>query len=182
MPPRLFGRRAAFFAAALFAVSGPTLHLGAFATYDALAVLLVALAAWCAVRPADRAEGTGWMVAAGAALAVANAAAYWSALFDPVVLALVLLTTLQSGGRLAARRCAIVLLVVVALLTAGLLIGGSSYRTGIGQTTLARVAGTDSPLSVLTGSWAWTGLVFVLAVCGLIFSWAGRQGDRGRGC
>ena len=33
---RLFGRRAAFFAAALFAVSGPALHLGAFATYDAL--------------------------------------------------------------------------------------------------------------------------------------------------
>ena len=28
-----YGRRAAFFAAALFAVLGPTLHLGAFATY-----------------------------------------------------------------------------------------------------------------------------------------------------
>ena len=47
---RLFGRRAAFFAAALFAVLGPTLHLGAFATYDALSVLLVAAAAWCVVR------------------------------------------------------------------------------------------------------------------------------------
>ena len=43
---RLFGRRAAFFAAALFAVLGPTLHLGAFATYDAMALFLVALAAW----------------------------------------------------------------------------------------------------------------------------------------
>ena len=52
---RLFGRRAAFFAAALFAVLGPTLHLGAFATYDALALVLVALAAWCVVRAA----GTG---------------------------------------------------------------------------------------------------------------------------
>ena len=35
---RLSGRRAAFFSAALFAVLGPTLHLGAFATYDALSV------------------------------------------------------------------------------------------------------------------------------------------------
>ncbi len=51
---RLFGRRAAFFAAALFAVLGPTLHLGSFATYDALSVLLVALAAWCVVRAGDR--------------------------------------------------------------------------------------------------------------------------------
>jgi hypothetical protein len=40
---RLFGRRAAFFAAALFAVLGPTLHMGAFATYDAMSLLLVAL-------------------------------------------------------------------------------------------------------------------------------------------
>src|SRR5450755_3658787 len=44
---RLYGRRAAFFAAALFALLGPTLHLGAFATYDAMSVFLVALAGWC---------------------------------------------------------------------------------------------------------------------------------------
>ena len=45
---RLYGQRAALFAAALFAVLGPTLHLGAFATYDALRVVLIALApgAW----------------------------------------------------------------------------------------------------------------------------------------
>ena len=38
------------------------------------------------VRAGDRGEGTGWMAAAGAALAVANATAYSSALLDPVVL------------------------------------------------------------------------------------------------
>ena len=81
---RLYGRRAALFAAALFAVLGPTLHLGAFATDDALRVVLVALAAWCVVRAGDRGRGTGWMVAAGTALAVANAAAYSSVLFDLV--------------------------------------------------------------------------------------------------
>ena len=37
---RLLGRRAAFFAAALFAVLGPTLHLGSFATYDAMSMFL----------------------------------------------------------------------------------------------------------------------------------------------
>src|ERR1022692_2328246 len=87
---RLFGRRAAFFAAALFAVLGPTLHLGAFATYDAMSVFLVALAAWCVVRAGERGDATGWMVAAGAALALANAAVYSSVLFDLIVLALAL--------------------------------------------------------------------------------------------
>jgi hypothetical protein len=173
---RLFGRRAAFFAAALFAVLGPTLHLGAFATYDALSVLLVAFAAWCVIRAGDRGEGTGWMVAGGAALAVANATAYSSALFDLVVLALALLTALPSGGRLAARRCAVLLITVAVLVTAGLLAGGSTYLTGVEQTTLARVASSDSPLSVLINTWSWTGVVLVLAVGGVIISWASRAG------
>src|SRR3984957_5189348 len=51
---RLYGRRAAFFAAALFAVVGPALHLGAFATYDAMSLFLVALAAWFVVRAGAR--------------------------------------------------------------------------------------------------------------------------------
>jgi hypothetical protein len=173
---RLFGRRAAFFAAALFAVLGPTLHLGAFATYDALSVLLVAFAAWCVIRAGDRGEGTVWMVAGGAALAVANATAYSSALFDLVVLALALLTALPSGGRLAARRCAVLLITVAVLVTAGLLAGGSTYLTGVEQTTLARVASSDSPLSVLINTWSWTGVVLVLAVGGVIISWASRAG------
>jgi hypothetical protein len=170
----LFGRRAAFFAAALFAVLSPTLHLGSFATYDALSVFLVALAAWCVVRAGQRREGTGWMVAAGIALAVANAAAYASALFDLAVVLLALLTALPSG-KLAARRCAILVIVVVVLLTTGLLAGGSNYVTGIKQTTLVRVAGDNPPLSVLADAWSWTGLVTVLAVAGVIISWTGRQ-------
>jgi hypothetical protein len=173
---RLFGRRAAFFAAALFAVLGPTLHLGSFATYDALSVFLVALAAWCVVRAGKQEEATGWMVAAGAALALANAAAYSSALFDLIVLALAVLTVLPESGRLAARRAATLLTVVAALLITGVLIGGSSYVTGIGQTTLERVAGTESPLSVLADSWSWAGLIVALAVCGVIISWVSRQG------
>ena len=40
----LADERAAFFAAALFAVLAPTLHVGSFATYDALALLLLAAA------------------------------------------------------------------------------------------------------------------------------------------
>ena len=174
---RLFGRRAAFFAAALFAVLGPTLHLGAFATYDAMSVFLVALAAWCVVRAGERQDATGWMLAAGTALAVANAASYSSALFDPVVLVLALLTAFpKPGGKAAARRCAMLLTVVAVLLMAGMLIGGSYYVTGVEQTTLARVGGTDSPFLVLADSWLWTGLIFLAAVSGAAVSWVRERG------
>jgi hypothetical protein len=174
---RLFGRRAAFFAAALFAVLGPTLHLGAFATYDAMALLLVALAAWCVVRAGDRGEAAGWMIAAGAALALANAAAYSSVLFDVFVIALaVLVAWPAAGGRVAARRAATVLIVTAALLTAGLLVGGGNYLAGFERTTLARAPGSQSPLSVLASSWSWAGIIFALAACGVIISWARREG------
>jgi hypothetical protein len=174
---RLYGRQAGFFAAALFAVLGPTLHLGSFATYDAMSLFLIALAAWFVVRAGEQRDATGWMIAAGAALALANATAYSSALFDPVVILLALLTAVgKPGGKLAVARAGILLTVLAVLLTAALLIGGSYYRTGVQGTTLARVAGSDSALSVLTDSWSWTGVVVVAALCGVVVSLARRPG------
>jgi hypothetical protein len=66
--------------------------------------------------------------------------------------------------------------VTAALLTAALLIGGGSYLAGFERTTLARVPGSESALSVLGDSWSWAGLIFVLAVCGVVISWTGRHG------
>jgi len=173
---RLFGRQAAFFAAALFALLGTTLHLGAFATYDAMAVFLVALASWCVIRADDRGPATGWMVAAAVALALANAAAYSSALFDLVVALLALLTAPRaSGGLLAARRVATLLIVTAVLLAAGLLIGGNNYRDGVRLTILTAVPGSASPASVLANSFFWAGLLLVLALCGVVFSWVGKR-------
>ena len=117
------------------------------------------------------------MIAAGVALALANAAAYSTTLFDPVVVVLALLAAFpRPGGKLAAGRCVVLLTVVAVLLTGGLLIGGSSYLHGVKQTTLTRVGGAESPLSVLADSWSWTGLIAVLAVCAIAVSWARRQG------
>ena len=50
---RLYGRRAALLASGLFATLAGTQFLGAFATFDAMALFLLALAAWLAVRAAD---------------------------------------------------------------------------------------------------------------------------------
>jgi Dolichyl-phosphate-mannose-protein mannosyltransferase len=169
---RLSGRRAAFFSAALFAILGPTLHLGAFATYDAMSVFLVALAAWLVVRAGDRLAATGWMVAAGAVLALANMTAYSSALFDIAVIALAVLIALPlHGAKIAATRGLTVLLVTGVILTAGLLIGGSSYWRGVDSTTLERVSGAASAGTILADASAWTGVIVIAAVCGVIVSW-----------
>jgi Dolichyl-phosphate-mannose-protein mannosyltransferase len=168
---RLFGRMAAVFGAALFAALGPTLHLGAFATYDPLSVFLVALAAWIVVRAAGRRDATGAMIAAGCVLAVANAASYSSTLFDLVVILLALLTALpEVGGKLAAARSLTILIVVTVLVTAGLLIGGSSYIHGVETTTVDRVPGGASASTVLADAWWWTGFVVAAACCGLAIS------------
>jgi len=174
---RLFGRRASFFATTLFALLGTTLHLGAFATYDAMSLFLVALAAWCVIRPGARGPATGWMVAGAGVLALANATAYTSMLFDPLLAALALLTAPPgAGGWLAARRAGTVLAATAALVTVGLGIGGGSYLGGFERTMLTRVPGSASPLAVLGQSWYWAGLLLVLAVSGVVISWVGRHG------
>jgi hypothetical protein len=116
------------------------------------------------------------MAAAGVALALANAVAYSSALFDVIVLVLAMLAAWPGGRRLAARRGATLLIVVVVLVTAGLLIGGKDYLTGAEQTTLARVGATDAIATVLAAAWSWTGLIVLLAIAGVIISWASRRG------
>jgi hypothetical protein len=171
---RLYGRRAAIVAAALFAVTGPTLHLGAFATYDAMSLLLLALAAWCATGGRGREDATGWILAATAALALANATKYASAIFDPVVIALAVLSAYpEPGGKLALRRATLLLTCLVGTLAVLLRLGGSWYVAGISQTTTARPSGGTPVMLVLTDSWQWTGVVVLAALAGVVLSVAG---------
>ena len=51
-------------------------------------------------------DATGWMIAAGVCLALANATAYTSALLDPVVILLALVRLPRPGGKVAAIRVA----------------------------------------------------------------------------
>jgi hypothetical protein len=173
---RLFGRRASLFASALFALLGTTLHLGVFATYDAMSVFLVALAAWCVIRPGARGPATGWMLAGAGVLALANATAYTTLLFDPLIAALALLTSpWTSRGLLAARRAGTVLAGTAALLGLAVAADRGGYLGGFERTMLTRVAGSASPQSVLGQSWYWAGLLLALAVAGVVISVASRQ-------
>ena len=173
---RLFGRRASFFASALFALLGTTLHLGAFATYDAMSLFLVALAAWCVIRPGARGPATGWMLAGAGVLALANVAAYTTLLFDPLIVALALLTSpWTSRGLLAARRAGTVLVGTAALLGLVVAADRSDYLGGFERTMVTPVAGSASAQSVLGQSWYWAGLLLLLAVSAVVISVATRQ-------
>jgi Dolichyl-phosphate-mannose-protein mannosyltransferase len=165
---RLFDRRTAYFAAALFSVIGPTLHLGAFATYDSMSLFLMAVAAWCACGAGTREDATGWIAAAAGALALANAVKYASAIFDPIVVALAVLSAYpRPGGKTALRRGALLLTCLTGALAVLLRMGGSWYITGISQTTTMRPNGGAPVSRVLSDSWQWTAVVVVLALAGV---------------
>jgi len=156
--------RAAFFAAALFAVLAPTLHLGSYATYDAAALLLLAAATWCVAGIRDG-HPTRWLVAAGALIALANVTKYATALYDPTVLGVAFLSACpQAGWRTALRRTAVVAGIAAALIGALLALGGSDYLTGIALTTTDRVDGSSAASAVFADAWSWTAVVVVPAV------------------
>jgi 4-amino-4-deoxy-L-arabinose transferase-like glycosyltransferase len=176
---RLFDRRSAFFAAALFAGLGGTQFLGALATYDALALCLLALGAWLAVIAASRAgpDATRLAVAAGVAVAVANATKYASGLFDPVVLGIAVLAVWPARGRSAALRAgATVAAALAAVLAAAALAGGAPYLHGLLATTLDRPPGgfPAARLLVLSGAWLW--VVAAPAALGLAAAVTARRG------
>jgi Dolichyl-phosphate-mannose-protein mannosyltransferase len=168
---RLHDRRAAFFGAGLWAVLGPTQHLGAYATYDAMALFLLALAAWFATGRRDKEDATGWILAAAGALALANATKYATAIFDPVVIALAFASAWpHPGGKAALRRATLLTVCLTGTLAVLARLGGPLYVRGLEQTTLYRAGNTSPIMTVLGQSWAWVGSVGVIAALALILS------------
>ena len=169
---RVFDRQSAAFAAALFAGLGSAQFLGAFATYDAMALVLLAAAAWLGMRAASCRTTAGRLaliLLAVAALVTADAAKYAAALFDPVVLVAIAgfhwrergwrggITT----GLLAAGGTAIGIATALAA-------GGEPYATGILSTTLSRQPGNWPIFGILFVSAGWVGTIAILAVIGAI--------------
>jgi 4-amino-4-deoxy-L-arabinose transferase-like glycosyltransferase len=173
---RLFSRTAGTGAAAAFVLLGSTQFLGAFATFDAMALFLLALAAWLVIRaPANELL----LIAAGLVLALADATKYAAALWDPVVIGLaVLLVTEREGPRRAVGRgVRLLAYTAVPFLAALYGLGGQTYITGIMSTTLKRnvfIAGTSAPASaVLHSSLTWLWPMLILAAAAVVVSIAG---------
>jgi 4-amino-4-deoxy-L-arabinose transferase-like glycosyltransferase len=177
---QLFGKRAGFFAAGLWAFLGPTLKLGGFATFDAMSLFLMALSAWCAVRAAGVRDFTRWIVASAGALVLANATTYSSAIFDPVVVAIALLAGKEASTKLPKMRGASLAAYVISVLIFLSYAGRGFYWTGVSQTVVNRLNGTNPAAVVLSDAWRWTGSVAVVALVGLLVAVRSERNRRQR--
>ena len=170
---RLYGRRAALLATGLFATLAGTQFLGAFATYDSMALFLLALAAWLAVRSADCRSGSrvALLVTAGVCLAAADAVKYATTLFTPVVLALAAFAIWRRYGPAAGLRAGLTVLASwLALAITAIVIGGRDYWLGITTSTLMRPQASVPATTILQRAYVWTSLIMVLAVLGAVLS------------
>ena len=165
---RLFGRICGVLAALLFAVCGIVVHLGAAATFDPMALFLLVLALYAAVRMRD--SGVRWLLVCPIALAAANAAKYPTLAWDPVIIGTIIFYGLSKG-----RAVAIVLAASVAASTAALdigilMLGGADLATGVLRNTIypsAQAGVPSSSLSVLGHAVLMTGLIVLIAIGGV---------------
>lgn len=171
---RLYGQRAALLATGLFATLAGTQFLGALATYDAMALLLLALATWLGVRAA----GCGsfvWtillLVTAGITLAASDSVKYATALFTPAVIVFVGFTAWRSRGlREGLMAGSIVLGSWLVPISGAIIAGGHEYWLGITTSTLGRPQSTVAVTTVLQRSYIWTSMILVLAVLGTVLA------------
>ncbi|MGR6972157.1 glycosyltransferase family 39 protein [Streptomyces cynarae] len=171
---RLFNLRAALGAAALFSVLQSTTVLGNFATYDAAAIFLLALAMYAVVRT-DRMRSVAVLLAAPPA-ALAFAVKYAAGLYLPTLVLLAIVTAHRHRSAKAVVRGVVLAAGIAALLGAVYVL--SEPLGGISSTTTNRAHGSDSALTLLQYSAEWGGLVFLTALGGSIaYTLRGRMGE-----
>lgn len=166
---RMYGTRAAFFAAGLFGLLGPTIFLGSYATYDPMALCLLAWAAKYAVgfAYADRRNS---LLLGTLLMALADCTKYACLLWNPIIIAL---SALAGPGYAAwrmprgwnAQRFTVLWATIMVLFV---LAGRHFYFAGFVKTTLLRAAGHDSAKYVGTSALRWIGAVLAIALVGVI--------------
>jgi Dolichyl-phosphate-mannose-protein mannosyltransferase len=185
---RLFGYLTGVAAAGLFAGLGLTEDLGALATHDAMALMLTAAAAYCAVRTGDQEpHASRWLVLVPLTLLAANATKYATLIFDPVVVGLAALQVSGEGWRRVGRRAAALSAATAAALALAVFLAGRAYLNGILFSTLDRRAGSWAVFAairvparaIVVDSWDWVGLVVLLGALALVVAVA-VQDDRRR--
>src|SRR5215469_1355179 len=163
---RLFNERVGLFAAALFSAQMSLIFLGNFATFDATALFLLALAAWIGVQTAESRWPLFLLAAPVAALAVATK--YAALLFVPTVALLPAFAAWPRLGRRALFYPLPLAAFTALLVTAALRLAGPTYLHAIGSTTTARAQGAAPVSLILMDSLKWGGLLFAVAVFGTV--------------
>jgi hypothetical protein len=169
----LGGRQVAAFTAPIMGLTGLASYLGASATFEPMAIFLLALSLFVAVRTTS----LRGIAVAGCLLGLSGAVKYAALAWYPFVIAVPALSQWR-GLRVALRSSATMAGAALATDGALLIAGGKAYRRAIASTTVARsshVGGVASPASVLKYSIVLVGGVLVLALLAVVFSAANRM-------
>ncbi len=173
---RLFTRSAGLIAAAIFVAVGPTADMSVWATYDPMAIFLMALSSWLAVRAARGRLTELWIFLAAAVMVLADAAKWATGLWNPVIIALVVLAAPTGWAMALARGVRMVSYAVAIAAPALYVFGGSKYLVQISASTTQRGSGGNAQFSVLWTAAPLVGMVLVLALLAVVLSWRERGG------
>lgn len=164
----LFNERAGLCAAALFATTQSTLFLGHFATYDAAAIFLLALAAWIVVRSAHTSAIPACLVAS-LVMALGVMVKYATLMFVPTVVVLAALTAFvhrRWAGLIL--RATLLCAFTPAILAGALALAGNGYVEAVRVTTTARARGDADPMDMLVDCLQWGGGLLALGLFGTV--------------
>jgi hypothetical protein len=139
-----------------------------------MGLFLLTLSARLVVAARGRDDSTLLLIGAAAALVAANATKYATGIFDPVVVAMVVLTS-PRGLKAGLGRAGLVATVTVGIIAVLLTLGGPEYLAGLEFSTVARADGTSGPGLILADSARWVGAIVVLAAVGAAAGWWRRQ-------
>ena len=176
----LFGYWSAILASGLFAGLGLTQDLGALATYDAMALMLISIAAYGALR-AGASVTARWLLAIPVLLFMANATKYMTLIFDPFVITLAALQV--SGWKAIAKRIMVLGLATLTLDTLFLSLAGVAYVRGLLFSTLARKGGSSAVFAavkvgnpvIIGDTWKWIGPILAAALLALLVAVLARR-------
>ncbi|BCW21101.1 hypothetical protein NtRootA9_38090 [Arthrobacter sp. NtRootA9] len=165
---RLFQPKAAFWAAASFAIAGPTTFLGHFATFDAMALSLLALAMAAGVKGVLTRQFV-WAPVVGLLLTVAVVSKYAALMFVPFVLAVIWMSS-QERWRTTKFAGAAGLLSGLILTILAFTVGSAALE-GLAATTTERNvinAATWQDVAFMTMRSIWPYLLVVPVAAGYI--------------
>jgi 4-amino-4-deoxy-L-arabinose transferase-like glycosyltransferase len=168
---RIFSKGVGLIAAAMFVAVGPTADISAWATYDPMAIFLMALSTWLAVRAARSRITEPWIFLAAAVMVLADASKWVTGLWNPVIVALVVLTAPTNWALALARGVRMVSYAVAIAALALFVFGGAQYLVQISDTTTDRGTGGTPQWSVLWTAAPMVAAILLLALLGVLLSW-----------
>lgn len=166
---RLHGGLTGFFAAGLFAALGPTLHLSSYATFDAMALCLLAWSTYFTIRFAYG-DSRNALLYGAALMVLADCTKYACLLWNPVIV----LLAATAGPGYSAWKCSRSWnlqrfgMVFGTMLALAVILGRKPYFDGFDHTTLRRAASDSTISSIISHLEQWIGPLLALGVLGII--------------